>query len=289
MAPFPTGPLPRPIGPYLVTEKIGAGGMANVYRARHTKTGAEVAIKVLALHLEQQPAARARFEHEAALLLGLRHPHILPVCDFGEDGDIPYLVMRLLAGRSLKDELQAAPLDPAQSATWVRQLSSALDYAHAREIIHCDVKPANVLLDSDGAPFLADFGVATVIDAAQETQGTFVGTAAYAAPEQCRGEPAVRASDQYALAVVAYEMLTGRRPFSGPTALAVMAQHIGDAPPDPLAINPALPRGVRQVLTRALAKQAAARYPSALEFSAALDRALGLTPPADSHPKESLL
>lgn len=287
MSPFPTGPLPRPIGPYLVTEKIGAGGMANVYRARHIETGAEVAIKVLALHLEQQPAARARFEHEAALLLGLRHPHILPVYDFGEDGDIPYLVMRLLGGRSLKDELRAAPLDLAQAATWVRQLAGALDYAHARGVIHRDVKPANVLLDGESVPFLADFGVATVIGAAQETAGEFVGTAAYAAPEQCRGEPAVRASDQYALAVVAYEMLTGRRPFSGPTALAVMAQHIGDAPPDPLAINRALPHAVRRVLAQALAKQAAARYPSALAFSRALDRALDLAAPARPHGEET--
>lgn len=280
MSPFPTGTLPRPIGPYLVTEKIGAGGMANVYRARHIETGAEVAIKVLALHLEQQPAARARFEHEAALLLSLHHAHILPVYDFGADGDVPYLVMRLLGGRSLKDELRGVPLDPAQAATWMRQLAGALDYAHARGVIHRDVKPANVLLDGESTPFLADFGVATVIDAAQQTPGEFVGSAAYAAPEQCRGEAAVRASDQYALAVVAYEMLTGQRLFGGPTALAVMAQHIGDAPPDPLALNPALPRAVRSALARALAKLPAARYPSARAFSQALDAALDLDPPA---------
>lgn len=288
MSPFPTGPLPRPIGPYLVTEKIGAGGMANVYRARHTETGAEVAIKVLALHLEQQPAARARFEHEAALLLGLHHAHILPVYDFGADGDIPYLVMQLLGGRSLKDELHGVPLDPAQTAIWIRQLAGALDYAHARGVIHRDVKPANVLLDGEGAPFLADFGVATVIDAAQQAPGEFVGTAAYAAPEQCRGEPAVRASDQYALAVVAYEMLTGQRPFGGPTALAVIAQHIGDAPPDPLALNPALPRAVRPVLARALAKSPAARYPSTRAFSRALDAALDLTTPESLRAEEDV-
>lgn len=280
MSPFPTGPLPRPIGPYLVTEKIGAGGMANVYRARQIATGEEMALKVLALHLEQQPAARARFQHEAALVRLLRHPRILPVYDYGEDEDIPYLVMRLLGGRSLADRLNGAPLDPADAARYVRQLAAALDFAHAHGIIHRDVKPANVLLDDEGAPYLADFGIAAVIGAA--TPGEFVGTAAYASPEQCLGEPVSAASDQYALGVIAFEMLTGRRPFEGPTALAVLSQHIDAEPPDPLAINPALPQAVRPVLKTALAKQPAQRYRLAADFSAALDAALSRVTPPDS-------
>jgi len=277
MSPFSTGPLPRAIGPYLVTEKVGAGGMANVYRARHSATRDEVALKLLALHLENQPAARARFRHEAALVLGLRNPHILPVFDYGEDGDLPYLVMRLLGGQSLADRLKGAPLDPAEAARIVRQLAGALDFAHARGIIHRDVKPANVLLDEAGTPYLADFGIAAVIG--ETTPGEFVGTAAYAAPEQCLGEAVSAASDQDALGVIAFEMLTGRRLFEGPTALAVLAQQIDAEPPDPLALNPALPSAVRSVFARALAKQPAQRYRLAVDFSAALDAALGISAP----------
>lgn len=288
MTPFPTGPLPRPIGPYIVTEKIGTGGMANVYRAQHGVTGEPVAIKVLALHLEGQPEARARFRHEAALLLDLRHPHILPVYDYGEDGDVPYLVMRLLSGRSLADWLRETTPDFADAARLVRQLAGALDYAHARGVIHRDVKPGNVLFDADGTPFLADFGVATVLDQAagyDAAPGEFVGTAAYASPEQCLGVPLTGASDQYALAVVAYQMLAGRRPFDGPTALAVISLHLSEPLPDPLAHNPALPGVVRPVLERALAKRPEERYPSVLAFSRALDAALGLAvTPGDERP-----
>lgn len=287
MAPFPTGPLPRAIGPYLVTEKLGAGGMANVYRARHSVTGDEVALKLLALHLEGQPAARARFQHEAALVLGLRHPHILPVYDYGEDSDLPYLVMRLLGGQSLAERLESALLDAAEAARIVRQLAGALDFAHARGIVHRDVKPANVLLDEAGALFLADFGIAAVIG--ETTPGEFVGTAAYAAPEQCLGEAVSGASDQYALGVIAFEMLTGRRPFEGPTALAVLSQHIDAQPPDPLALNPALPSAVRSVCARALAKQPAQRYRLAADFSAALDAALDISAPPNACPPNTRL
>lgn len=274
MPPFPTGPLPRPIGPYLVISKIGAGGMANVYHARHAQTGDEVALKVLALHLEQQPEARARFREEAALVQSLRHPHILPVYDYGEDGDIPYLVMRLLGGRSLRDLLAGAPLAMADAARYVRQLAGALAAAHACGIVHRDVKPANVLLDDEGAPYLADFGIAAVLGEA--TPGEFIGTATYASPEQCMGEPVGPASDQYALGVIAFELLTGRRPFEGPTALSVLSQHLTAAPPDPRAFNRALPDATRAVFETVLAKQPAQRYTDALAFSAALDRALGI-------------
>ena len=274
MSPFPTGPLPRPIGPYLVVGKIGEGGMANVYRARHARTGDEVALKVLALHLEQQPEARTRFRDEAARIQSLRHPHILPVYDYGEDGDIPYLAMRLLSGRSLRDLLTGAPLHPADVARIVWQLAGALVAAHAHGIVHRDVKPANVLLDDESAPYLADFGIAAVLGEA--TPGEFVGTPAYASPEQCLGEPVTPASDQYALGVIAFEMLTGRRPFEGPTALNVLSQQVSAPPPDPLALNPALPPGIRAVFETALAKQPARRYPNATAFSAALDSALGI-------------
>lgn len=279
MPPLPTGPLPRPIGPYLVTGKIGAGGMANVYRARHSINGEEVALKLLALHLEHQPAVRARFQHEAALVQSLQHPHILPVYDYGEDGDIPYLAMRLLDGQSLADRLNGAPLPIEQVAQIVRQLAEALVFAHTRQIIHRDVKPANVLLDDDGTPYLADFGIAAMIG--ETTPGEFVGTAAYASPEQCLGEPVSAASDQYALGVIAFEMLTGRRPFEGPTALTVLSQHIAAEPPDPWALNPALPQAVSHILQKALAKTSEARYTHALEFSAALDFALNTPSPPD--------
>ncbi|NLE52586.1 MAG: serine/threonine protein kinase [Chloroflexi bacterium] len=273
MPPLPTGPLPRPIGPYLITGKIGAGGMANVYRARHSETGKDVALKLLALHLEQQPEARARFRHEAALAQSLRHPNILPVYDYGEDGDIPYLAMQLLGGDTLADRLTGAPFSVDDATQIVRQLALALFYAHRHGVIHRDIKPANILLDDEGTPYLADFGIAAVIG--ETTPGEFVGTAAYASPEQVLGEPVTEASDQYSLGVLAFELLTGQRPFTGPTALAVLSQRLTDPALDPRTINPALPEPVSRVFWQALSKYPTSRFPSVFHFSSSLDLALG--------------
>ena len=274
-----TGPLPRTIGPYIVTEKIGSGGMATVYHAYHPQDRREVALKVLAVHLADHEAARIRFEREGRALLQFNHPHILPVYDFGHDGETPYLTMRLMSGRSLDDLMQGRALSVPQLGRLTRQIASALDYAHARGIIHRDIKPENILLDEDNTPYLADFGVAYF--AAYENErltamGAFVGTAAYASPEQCEGKPLDRPSDIYSLAIMVFEMATGRLPFQASSPLAIMKQHLHEPPPNPLAFNPGLPIELYDVLSRAMAKLPEHRYPSAMKFSEAIDEALGL-------------
>ncbi len=277
------------IGPYIIIGKIGQGGMATVYRAYHKMGGHAVALKVLSAHLSDQQEFRIRFEREAHVLLQFEHPHILPVYDYGEDGEDAqtlYLVMQLLDGRSLAGELTEKPLPREEIGRYTRQVASALDYAHARGIIHRDIKPSNILLDTGNVPLLADFGVAytTATGDRLTSAGTFVGTVAYASPEQCRGEPLDRRSDIYALAVLVFQMATGRLPFVSISALAIIKLHLTEKPPNPLAFNPALPLSIYAVLFRGLAKNPADRYPSAMKFSEAVDAALSLhvLPAADS-------
>ncbi|MBN1563122.1 MAG: serine/threonine protein kinase [Anaerolineae bacterium] len=274
------GPPRERFGPYIVQEKIGAGGMATVYRALHVNGQNPIALKVLAIHLAGHEDVRRRFEREARTLIQFDHPHILPVFDFGEEQGTPYIVLKLLSGRSLDDLLAHAPLPFHQIARLTRQIASALDYAHARGIVHRDIKPANILLDDQNNPYLADFGVAYLTESdpgARLTQaGSFVGTVAYASPEQCRNEPLNRPSDVYSLAVAVFQMATGQLPFAGPSSLAIMKQHMHDPPPNPIALNPDLPIALYHVLVKALHKLPENRFPSAMKFSEAVDAAFGL-------------
>lgn len=275
----PARPQPHRIGPYLVIEKIGAGGTARIYRAHDPSQNREVAIKVQAMHLQGYPGVRQRFEREARTLMQFKHPHILPVFDYGLDGGTPYIVMQLLGGRTLNDILNGVPLPLRDVGRLTRQIASALDYAHARGIIHRDIKPHNILFDDADKPYLADFGVAYVSGTQDSerltTAGQFVGTAAYASPEQCRGEDLDRPSDIYSLAVMVFEMATGRLPFESRSSIALMKMHMSEPPPNPLQFNPNLPVDLYAVLVRALAKLPENRYPSAMRFSEELDIALG--------------
>jgi serine/threonine protein kinase len=281
MNPHTAGALPEKIGPYAITGQIGSGGMATVYRAVHPEDGRAVALKVLAIHLADHEDVRRRFEREANTLLQFKHPHILPVYDFGEDDGTPYLVMKLMSGWTLRDLLRGQPLRIEEVGRYTRQIASALDYAHARGIVHRDVKPANILLDQASIPYLADFGVAywtaEADGSARLTQeGDFVGTVGYASPEQCEGKKLDRPSDIYALAVMVFQMATGHLPFESSSPIAVIKMHLRDAPPNPLALNPALPMALYNVLVKALAKLPENRHPSAMKFSEAVDEALGL-------------
>lgn len=266
------------IGPYIIIDKVGQGGMAAVYRAYHKMGGHAVALKVLSAHLSDQDEFRTRFEREAQMLLQFEHPHILPVYDYGEDDNTLYLVMQLLDGRSLANVLTGKPLPREEIGRFTREIASALDYAHARGIVHRDIKPPNILLDAGNAPLLADFGVAYTTAPGERltSVGTFVGTAAYASPEQCRGEALDRPSDIYALAVLVFQMATGHLPFQSSSALGMIKMHLYEKVPNPLSSNPALPLGIYDVLLRGLAKNPADRYPSAMKFSEAVDEALSL-------------
>ena len=258
---------------YRDPERIARGGMGVIYRAEDSLLGRTVAVKVLAEPYADDDGIRRRFTHEALAAARLSNaPNSITIFDVGEHDGRPYIVMEYLVGGSLADRLAAEGAQPPGRALgWVEQAGVALDAAHAQGIVHRDVKPANLLLDEDGQIRVADFGVASAAGLDSFTAaGTVLGTAGYLAPEQARGERAGPASDRYALAVVAFELLTGARPFERDSTAAEAAAHVNAPVPSAAALNPELPRALEGVFGRALAKEPASRYGSSAELVAAL-------------------
>jgi eukaryotic-like serine/threonine-protein kinase len=254
---------------------LARGGMGEIYRATDDDLGREVAVKVLAERYAEDESLRLRFKREAlaaARLSGNRN--IVTIFDVAEHNGRPIIVMEHLGGGSLEQRIDG-PVDPAQALDWIEQAAAALDAAHEAGIVHRDVKPGNLLLDDRGDLKVADFGIASAAGMDSFTQtGMILGTAGYLSPEQAKGERATAASDRYALAVLAWELLTGRRPFQAETPTAEAAAHVNA--PIPLAhdANPTLPRAYDAIFERALAKEPAQRYPTAAEFAGELRRAL---------------
>jgi eukaryotic-like serine/threonine-protein kinase len=269
---------------YRRPERIARGGMGEIFRAEDAELDRTVAIKVLADRYADDPATRERFTREALAAARLSHaPSTVTIFDVGEHEGRPYIVMEYLPGGSLADRLSAEGLQPVgRSLEWLREAAAALDAAHASGIVHRDVKPANLLLDDQGRIKVADFGVASAAHLSSMTEtGTVVGTAGYLSPEQARGERATDASDRYALAVVAFELLTGTRPFERESSTAEAMAHVSAPIPAASTLNPELPPEVDEVLARGLAKEPRHRYGSAAELvhalRAALDEAAGST------------
>ena len=264
---------------YRPLRHIANGGMAAVWAAHDTLLDREVAIKLLAPHLAESERARERFQREARLAAGLSaHPHAVTIYDVGECYGRSFIVMESLPGGSLADRLREGGRVPRDEALqWLAQAAGALDAAHARGVIHRDVKPGNMLFDGHQRLVLADFGIARLAYDAVTTTGEVLGTAAYVSPEQANGDAATAASDLYSLAVVAYELLTGTRPFRAEHFAATARQHIEMAPEPPSSRDPSLPKAVDAVLLRALAKDPANRYPTAASFVGALDSALAVS------------
>ncbi len=262
------------LGSYQIIERMGRGGMADVYRARHVRDGRDVALKVMLPPASGDPNAAQRFEREARTVAALRHPHIVQLYDYGLQGDERYMVMELLDGSTLDDI--SYPLALADTVHLIAQIASALDYAHARHIVHRDVKPSNVLLRRgphdtiEGV--LSDFGVARLLeDHVSLTGSGLVGTLDYLAPEQISGAPDIdHRADIYAFGVMVYQMLTGKLPFRGESAAAVLFAHLQNAVPDPRRDNPLVPECAALAVMRALAKDRTDRYDSAGDFAAAL-------------------
>lgn len=270
------------LGQYEIRELLGMGGMGAVYRGYQTSLRREVAIKILPPAFAAQDEALARFTREAQTAAALEHAHIVPVYDYGTDKGLSYVVMRLITGGTLSDRLarisQADEDLPSlgEVAEVLRQLASALDYAHSRGVIHRDIKASNVMFDDQGSAFIVDFGIAKLTNATTglTVSGMVIGTPSYMSPEQWRGESVTPAADQYALGVMTYAMLTGRLPFEAPSTHALMYKHLNEQPTPPHIWRATLPEGVRTVIDKALAKDARDRYPSVRAFAAAFDEAV---------------
>ena len=270
----------RKLGRYVLSRKLGAGGMAEVWEAFDEGLHRSVAVKVVRDEIAGEAEFRERFIREARLAAGLEHPRILPIYDFGTEAGITYLVMPLLPGGSLRERI-TGPMRPDEAVDCLASIAAALDHAHARGVLHRDVKPSNVLVDASGSLLLADFGLAknTAVSSELTATGMVVGTPAYMAPEQAIGRPVDARADQYALGVLAFELLTGRTPFRSESPFAVLDKHLREAPPPPSTFVPSLPSSVDDVLARALAKQPQERFATCREMVEALAVALGVSVP----------
>jgi beta-lactam-binding protein with PASTA domain/tRNA A-37 threonylcarbamoyl transferase component Bud32 len=260
-------------GRYHVIDRVAAGGMGEVFRARDAVLDREVAIKVLHRSLAGDQGFVERFRREARAAASLSHPNIVAVHDWGAVDGIYYMVMEYVRGRAARDLLNAqGRLEPAQAADVLRQTLLALEHAHRQGIVHRDVKPENILVTSDGVVKVADFGLARAYADGRQTQaGTVTGTVQYLAPEQIRGEPADPRSDLYSLGIVGFELLTGRLPFTGETAMAIAYKHLSDRVPRPSAVMPDIPADMDAFVASATERDRELRPESAAEMRRDLD------------------
>jgi beta-lactam-binding protein with PASTA domain/predicted Ser/Thr protein kinase len=262
-------------GRYQVVRKLGAGGMANVYLAEDQELGRRVAIKILNDRHAGDEQFVERFRREAKNAAALSHSNIVSIYDRGEAEGTYYIAMEYLDGRSLKELIvQRGPAPITVSVEYARQILSALRFAHRHGIVHRDIKPHNVLVDSDGRVKVTDFGIARAGASQMTEAGSIVGTAQYLSPEQARGTDVDQRSDLYSLGIVLYELLTGMLPFNGDTPVEIAMKHLSTIPEAPSAKRPEIPRDLDLIVTRALAKDPDDRYQSADEMDADLERFL---------------
>ncbi|HEX4282483.1 MAG TPA: protein kinase [Solirubrobacteraceae bacterium] len=274
-----SGGEPRTLaGRYRLDEVIGRGGMSTVYRGTDLALDRVVAVKVaLDPLVEQSPIYLERFRREANAAAAIDHPGVVTVYDAGADGPTRFIVMEFVPGRSLADILrEQSPLEPAEAADIAAQAADALSAAHARGIIHRDIKPGNIMITPDGSVKVLDFGIARAVDSGTLTQtATVLGTSAYMSPEQALGQPADARSDIYSLGCVLYEMLTGEPPFMAEVAAAVMHQHVRVQPKPASERNPAVPPALNALVMEMLAKAPADRPQTAAEVRDRLRQAIG--------------
>jgi serine/threonine-protein kinase len=262
---------------YALGGLLGSGGMGTVYRARQLSLGRPVAIKVLSEKLRAQPRFVAQFEFEARLQAGLEHPHVVPVIDAGECNGVPYIVMRLVDGYSLRELIRAGALSLTRVIDVLTGVASALDYAHARGVLHLDVKPQNVLVETGRHAWIADFGLTRLQGQPSGLTSTsgLLGSFDYLAPEVARGEPPNAACDIYALAVTAFQTLTGALPFSVARREADVLAN-GSAPRPAVSAYGCVPSALDAALRRGMASDPAERQPSAGALIDDLRQAVGL-------------
>ncbi|HEX9130761.1 MAG TPA: serine/threonine-protein kinase [Ktedonobacteraceae bacterium] len=282
------------LGAYHIQSKLGEGGMARVYKGYHPRLRRDVAIKVILSQIADQEGFKARFEREAQLIASLQHPNIVAVYDFGEIGNLTYLVMQYVGGGTLRDQLRGGhALDPRQAILYCQQMARALHHAHLRGIVHRDVKPQNMLVSATDRNqlLLSDFGIAKLYDSRHEptlldvTGSTIkndpsltsvdqiVGTAEYMSPEQINGKPVDARTDVYALGIVLYQMLTGEVPFQSTTVQGLLFQHVYATPKPLRELNPYAPEILGQITAKAMAKAPEDRFQSAEAMALALETA----------------
>ena len=256
------------IGRYEVEKEIAQGGMGVIFLARDPYIQRQVVVKVLMYSKTMEDVYREFFQQEAELIAALEHPCIVPIYDFGWHGEQPYIVMRHMSGGSLDDHLKQGELKLTDMAHIIKRVAEALDAAHARNIIHRDVKPSNVLFDSTGESFLSDFGIAKSQKVSDDDGEEYlVGTPAFMSPEQIKGDRLDGRSDVYALGVVLYRLLTGQLPFSSTSTTGLINAHIEHPVPDIRLIKSNLPAVWQEVVGKAMAKKPADRYATAGDFA----------------------
>jgi len=262
---------------FLIERELGRGGMAVVYLASDVHLGRKVAVKVLPPELTRLASGGLveRFKREARTSATLDHPHVIPIFRVSTGGKLFWYVMKYLEGEALDDIVKREHQLPfARTADILKQTADALAYAHRKNVIHRDVKPANVMLDENGWVTVTDFGIAKALDTSSLTgSGSMIGTPYYMSPEQCSGTKVTGASDQYSLAVMAYQMVGGHLPFTGETVIEIIKKHCLEPPPPLAVLRPATPPALVAVVERALSKSPEDRFPSVVEFAKAFEKA----------------
>ena len=275
------------LGPYEVLARLGSGGMGEVYRARDSKLGREIALKVLSRDFTRSPNALVRFEREARVLASLNHPNIVTVYEIGQDHGAVYIAMELVDGKTLDEAANAGFMPLRRILNVATQIASGLAVAHKSQIVHRDLKPNNIMLRTDGLVKILDFGLSKLtrpalleLDRASDLTlpGILLGTTDYMSPEQARGRPADFRSDQFSLGSVVYEIATGRRPFERATSAETLAAIISGEPPPLRHLNPQVPAALETIIRRCMAKDPAGRYESTDELARAFREVLEATP-----------
>jgi eukaryotic-like serine/threonine-protein kinase len=261
---------------FRLEEKIGSGGMSTVYRAFDETLERWVAIKLMHREISSDSDQLERFRREARAVASLNHPHVVTVIDFGEDDDHPYIVLEYVEGENLKDRLRRLGRLPVPEAVaYAIEIGRALECAHSNKLVHRDVKPQNVLIDSEGRAKVTDFGIARSLEAEGLTAtGRVLGTTDYVAPEQALGEPTTAQSDVYSLGICLFEMLTGDVPFKADTQVGVAMKHVKDPLPDIRMRRPEISAALASVVETACSKETANRYESAVELVHDLEQTL---------------
>ena len=267
--------VPDSIDRYKIISEIGRGGMATVFHAYDPRFERDVAIKIIPNTMIHDDNFRIRFEREAKTIASLEHPTIVPVYDFNEEDGCPYIVMRYMSGGSLSKRLSSGPIPPQEASQIINRLAQALDAAHQKSIVHRDLKPGNILFDQYGNAFLSDFGIARIFHQQEPeiTAEAITGTPEYMSPEQIRGDTEINGcSDVYSLGIILYQMLTGKTPYHANTPAKTLIMHLLE--PIPRLTRTGLPSGCRQIISRAIAKDSHARFPSASALSSAFNEIL---------------